>query len=146
MSTSTYRFPSGRELTRMRHLAGPLLRFNLAEELRRLRNQDSWQRGSGRSSKTLAKYPDFHVVLVLMKANSCMSKHHVDARISIHCLKGRLRVRLPEQVVEAGAGELIAIDYALPHDVEALKESAFLLTISWPGGTKEQRHSWKQAS
>jgi quercetin dioxygenase-like cupin family protein len=84
----------------MPYLASPLLRINLAEELSRLRSEQSWQRSSGRSSKTLAKYPDFHMVLVLMKANTRMNKHHVDARISIHALEGRLRVRLSDQVVE----------------------------------------------
>lgn len=127
----------------MRYLASPLLQFNLREELRHLRSAKSWQRGTGRSSKTLAKYPDFHIVLVLMKANTHMNKHHVDGRISIHSLEGRLRVRLPEETVEVRAGELIALDYAIPHDIEALEESAFLITISWPGGTKEERHAWK---
>lgn len=65
MSTPDYRFPSGKELTRMPKLASSLLRFNLPEELRRLRSEASWRRGTGRSSKTLAKYPDFHIVLGL---------------------------------------------------------------------------------
>ncbi len=145
MSASAYRFPSRRELTRMPSLASRLLHFNLAEEILQLRSQHSWQRGTGRSSKTLAKYPDFHIVLVLMKANTKMNEHHVDARISIHAIEGRIRVRLPEDVVEIPAGEIVALDYAIPHDVEALEESAFLLTICWPGGTKEERHAWKQS-
>jgi quercetin dioxygenase-like cupin family protein len=129
----------------MPYLASPLMRFNLPEELRQLRSQQSWQRGTGRSSKTLAKYPDFHIVLVVMKANTRMNKHHVDARISIHALEGRLRVRLPDQMMELPAGELIALDYAIPHGVEALEESAFLITVSWPGGSKEERHAWKRS-
>src|SRR6266496_5439126 len=124
MSTPACRFPTGRELTRMPYLAGPLLRFNLSEELRRLRSEASWQRGTGRSSKTLAKYPDFHIVLVLMKANTRMNKHHVDARISIYCLEGRLRVRLLDQLIEVSTGELVALDYGIPHEVQALEESA----------------------
>jgi quercetin dioxygenase-like cupin family protein len=125
-------------------LASTLLHFNLPGEMLQLRNQDSWQRGTGRSSKTLAKYPDFHVVLVLMKANTRMKEHHVDARISIHALEGRIRVRMSDELVDVSAGELITLDYAIPHDVEAIEESAYLLTISWPGGTKEERHAWKQ--
>ena len=31
------------------------------------------------------------------------------------------------------AGTLLTLDQNLPHDVEALEESAFLLTIAWPG-------------
>jgi len=83
MDASAYRFPSRRELTRMPALASTVLHFNLPGEILQLRAKDSWQRGTGRSSKTLAKYPDFHVVLVLMKANTRMNEHHVDARISI---------------------------------------------------------------
>jgi hypothetical protein len=60
----------------MPSLAGTLLHFNLPEEVRQLRNQDSWRRGSGRSSKTLAKYPDFHIVLVVMRENTRMNEHH----------------------------------------------------------------------
>ena len=145
MSTPAYRFPTDKDVTRMPQLAGPLLQFNLNEELQRLRVAESWQRGTGRSSKTLVKYPDFHVVLVLMRANTRMNEHHVDGRFSMHVLQGRLRVRLPEDLIEVSGGELIAVDYGTNHEVEALEESAFLLTISWPGGTKEERHAWKQS-
>ena len=139
------RFPSQRELAKTPSVANPLMHFNWAEELRELKAQDSWGRGTGRSSKTLVKYPDFHIVVVVMKANTRMNEHHVDARISIHAIEGRIRVRLAEQAIEVRAGELMALDYAIPHDVEAVEESAFLLTISWPGGTKEERHAWKQS-
>jgi hypothetical protein len=59
----------------MPYLASPLMRFNLPKELRQLRSQQSWKRGTGRSSKTLAKYPDFHIVLLLMKANTRMNRN-----------------------------------------------------------------------
>jgi quercetin dioxygenase-like cupin family protein len=144
MNTAAYRFPRNKDVTRMPQLASPLLQFNLREELQRLRTEAPWQRGTGRSSKTLVKYPDFHVVLVLMKANTRMNKHHVDGRFSIHILQGKIRVRMPDELIEVSAGELIALDYGIPHSVEALEESAFLLTIAWPGGTKEERHAWKQ--
>jgi quercetin dioxygenase-like cupin family protein len=127
----------------MPQLASRLLQFNLSEELQNLRSHISWQRG--RSSKTLVKYPDFHVVLVLMKANTRMNKHHVDGRISIHALQGKIRIGMSEEPIEVSTGELIALDYGIPHEVEALEESAFLLTISWPGGTKEERHAWSES-
>jgi len=131
---------NSKDLNRLPHLANPLLRFNLSDELRQLRSEDSWQRETGRSSKTLAKYPDFRIVLVLMKANTQMKEHHADARISIHSLQGKIRIHLPDQKIELPAGELMALDHGIPHDVDAMEESAFLITISWPGGTTEQRH------
>lgn len=145
MNTPAYRFPTDKDVTRMPQLASPLLQFNLNQELQELRMAESWQRGTGRSSKTLVKYPDFHVVLVLMRADTRMSEHHVDGRFSMHVLQGRLGVRLPEHRIEVAGGELVAVDYGITHEVEALEESAFLLTISWPGGTKEERHAWKES-
>jgi quercetin dioxygenase-like cupin family protein len=128
-------------LNRLPHLADSLLHFNLTDEVRRLREEDSWTRGSGRSSKTLAKYPDFRIVLVLMKADSEMKEHHADARISIQTIQGRLRVHLPDQAIELGGGELMCLESGIPHDVKALEESAFLITVSWPGGSAEERHA-----
>ena len=141
MTNSSALDASRAALKRLPSLAGAVLRFNLKQELKRLRSQDSWQRNTGRSSKTLAKYPDFHIVLVLMKPNTRMNEHHVDGRISIQLLQGRIRVYLPNESVQIGAGDLLALEYGVLHHVEALEESAFLITISWPGGTKEQRHS-----
>lgn len=70
-------------LNRLPQLADSLLHFKLSDELSHLREEDSWTRGSGRSSKTLAKYPDFRIVLVLMKPGSEMKEHHADARIPL---------------------------------------------------------------
>jgi len=129
------------KLKRLPFLAGAALKFNLEDELRELRSRESWQRNSGRSSKTLAKYPDLHIVLILMKSNTRMNEHHVDGRTSIQLLRGKLRVHLPRESVEIHAGHLLALEYGILHHVEALEESAFVITISWPGGTKEERHA-----
>ena len=125
-------------LNRLPQLARPLLHFNMLEEIRQLRQQESWRRGTGRSSKTLVKYPDFRLVLVAMKSNTIMKEHRAEGRISIHTLSGHLRVRMDKEVVEVPAGQLLALDCGLPHDVEATKESAFLLTISWPKGAPHE--------
>jgi quercetin dioxygenase-like cupin family protein len=133
--------PPASTLNRLPHLADRLLHFKLSDQLRRLRQEDSWTRGSGRSSKTLAKYSDFRIVLVLMKAGSQMKEHHADARISIQTVHGRIRLQLPDEVVELGSGELMCLDAGVRHDVEALEESAFIITVSWPGGSTEERHA-----
>ena len=125
-------------LNRLPQLAIPLLHFNMREEIRQLRQQESWRRGTGRSSKTLVKYPDFRLVLVAMKANTVMKEHRAEGRISIHTIVGHLRVKLGNEVIEVPAGELLALDCGIPHDVEATKESAFLLTISWPKGAPHE--------
>jgi quercetin dioxygenase-like cupin family protein len=119
-------------LTRLPGLADPVLQFDLAKEIEQLRTKESWGRETGRSSETLVKQQDFRVILILMKANTRMREHRAEGRISIQALHGHLRVHLQDQKLELPAGRLLALDCGLPHDVEALEESAFLLTIAWP--------------
>ena len=119
-------------LNRLPQLAEPLLQFDLQKELQYLRRQDSWQRETGRSSKTLAKYPDFRIILVLMKAKTQMNEHRTEGRVSIHHLVGTICVHLPDQKINLSAGQLLVMDCGVLHDVEAVEESAFLLTIAWP--------------
>ena len=119
-------------LTRLPQLAQPLLQFDLPAEIEHLRREESWQWGTGRSSKTLVKQPDFRIVLVAMKAHTEMKEHRAEGRISIQTIAGHLRLKLPDGIVELPAGHLLALDRCITHDVEALVESSFLLTISWP--------------
>lgn len=117
-------------------LTAPLLRFDLNSEIDRLQTDEHWLK-DGRISKTLAKYSDFRIVLVLMRAETLMQEHKANARISIHSLRGRLSIQLPEKLVELSAGQLLVLEKSLPHDVKAIEDSAFLLSISWPHGERE---------
>ncbi|SPE44673.1 conserved exported hypothetical protein [Candidatus Sulfotelmatobacter sp. SbA7] len=105
--------------------------LSLAGELQQLRREDSWQRETGRSSKALAKYPDFRIVLILMKSGTRMRQHRAEGRISIQQLKGPVRIHLADRKVTLATGHLLVLDCGVLHDVEALEESALLLTISW---------------
>ena len=78
-------------LNRLPELAQPVLQIDFEQELEQLRQADSWQRKTGRSSKTLAKYPDFRIVLILMKSGTRMQQHRAEGRVSIQQLKGQLR-------------------------------------------------------
>lgn len=118
-------------LDRLPELAEPLLQVDLEKEMHQLRQEDSWQRSTGRSSRTLAKYPDFRVVLLLMKRGTRMRQHRAEGRISIQALKGEICVHLAQRKFQLPAGQLLMLDCGVLHDVEAVEESAFLLTISW---------------
>lgn len=122
-----------KHLSRRPELAASISQFDLHQEIRLLRSQQSWQRETGRSSKTLVKQQDFRIVLVLMKPGTRISEHRVNARISIETVIGRLRIHFRNrQSVELSAGGLLALDFSIAYDVECLEESAFLISISWP--------------
>src|SRR5579859_453715 len=118
-------------LNRLPGLAEPLLQIDLEHELQQLRQEDSWQRETGRSSKTLAKYPDLRIVLILMKSGTRMRQHKAEGRVSIQLLKGEVCIHLDDRRVNISVGHLLVLDCGVLHDVEALEESAILLAISW---------------
>lgn len=123
-------------LTRLPQLANEVIRRNIGSELQKLKKAQSWQRESGRSSETLVKYDEFRIVLVRMKPGSYMSHHRAEGPISIQAIQGKIRVHLPEdRIEELEPGDLLTLDRCLEHDVEAVEESAFLLTIAWPEAT-----------
>src|ERR1035441_4252983 len=94
--------------SRLPQLAESKIQFNVAKELEQLHHAGAWDQTSGRSSKTLAKYADFRIVLVSMKANTRMDQHRAEGRISIQCLAGRLRIHLPSaQKAEMAVGDLL---------------------------------------
>ena len=120
-------------MTRLPELVGEVIRRNIDGELEKLKKAPSWQRESGRSAETLVKYDEFRIVLVRMRPGSYMSHHRAEGPISIHVLQGKIRVHLPENGVEdLESGGLLILGRCLEHDVEAVEESAFLLTIAWP--------------
>ena len=113
-------------------LESPILSFDLNAELERLRNENAWQ--GGRNSKTLLKHSDFRVVLTVLKSNARLHEHKAAGRISVQAIAGHIRMHVRDEVIDLPAGHLLALERALPHDVEALEDSAFLLTIAWPEG------------
>lgn len=110
-------------------LSAPLLTFDLDGEIQQLRSEGRWQ--SGHTAKTLAKYPDFRVVLIVIKTGGRLEKHRTEARISLQTLEGLIRFSTPERSVELTAGQMLTLERDIPHDVEGMVDSAFLLTIAW---------------
>ena len=105
--------------------------FDLAAEIHRLKAETTWS--TGQNARTLVKHDDFRVVLTALKAGARIPEHRTAGRISIHALSGQIQVKASGRTFRLRAGGLLALDRSVPHEVEALEESAFLLTIAWPG-------------
>jgi quercetin dioxygenase-like cupin family protein len=112
-------------------MAGTFMEFDLPAEIDRLRGETTWT--SGQNSRTLVKYDDLRVVLIVLQAHSRMAKHKSEGRISVHVLSGHIQLKAAGRTFNLRSGGLLALDRVVSHDVEALEESAFLLTIAWPG-------------
>jgi len=109
-------------------IEAPVLRFDLHTELEQLKRQRNYQE-RGPAGRTLVKEPDLRIVLMALKAEAGLSEHHASGPISIQVIEGGLRVRLPNTSAELRVGQLLAVESGMRHDVEAIVDSVFLLTI-----------------
>jgi quercetin dioxygenase-like cupin family protein len=111
-------------------LTGTALSFDLALEAKQLKSEPTWEL-HGHNAKTLVKHADVRVVLIALRAGARMQESKTDQCVTLHALSGRLRLRLPDEAIELPAGALLALDHTVVHDVEALEESVFVMTLGW---------------
>lgn len=123
MTTTTTSLADGTMVDKLAH-------FDLNQEIAEAEAKKPWP--SGHSAKTLFKKHDFRVVLLTMERGSHIKEHHADGTISVQVLKGTIRMNVGGKPHELAAGNLFTLGASIRHDVEALEDSAFLLTISWP--------------
>jgi len=65
-----------------------------------------------------------------MKAGAVLKEQKAEGNVSIHVLRGRIRVRLDHDTVEGEQGQMMTLKPGASHSVEALDEAAFLISIS----------------
>lgn len=111
-------------------LTGPVLAFNLSDEVDLLHWEQEWQ-SFGRNSKTLVKQPDLRVVLSVLRQGVHIAEHTTRARICVQTLVGHVRMHVGVSVFDLPQGQLVALDWGMPRYIEALEDSAFLLTLTW---------------
>jgi len=121
-----------------RPLAGPLLTFSLAEQLRDLRAEDSFSR-SGRAGRTLAKAGRLRLVLTAMRTGNVIGTHQAESPMTIHVLEGHIRYRAADGEHELREGEVLFFGPGDAHDITAQSDSALLITISAIGQDDEPR-------
>jgi quercetin dioxygenase-like cupin family protein len=112
-----------------RPVAVPLLHLRLADELGRLRQESTW-RTSGRNAITLTKEPTLRLVLLLLGKGTTMPEHQTAGPLTLQVLSGLVAFRAGDRAKEVGPGELIVLESAIGHEIEALEESAVLLTLA----------------
>jgi quercetin dioxygenase-like cupin family protein len=114
--------------------------FDLPAAVNTLKSRKPWPQKL--TSNLLVKTNDLRILLIAMEAGARMEQHHSDGRISIQVLEGSVRMLVQQQVKELAAGQLLAMDRSIKHDVEALADTVLLLTIAWPSNQElaEMKH------
>jgi quercetin dioxygenase-like cupin family protein len=95
--------------------------------------------GRRQERQDLVKFDDIRVVLSVLRAAMRIPEHTTEERISVQVLEGRIRLNAAGRTFDLREGNLLALDQGSSHDVEALEDSAFLLTIAWSG--RQESHT-----
>jgi quercetin dioxygenase-like cupin family protein len=112
-----------------RPLAGPVLAFDLAEQIAALQAEEPYNR-SGRAGRTLAKSGRFRLVLTAMARGNEIGTHQADSPMTLQVVQGELHFRSVGQEYTLSAGQVLFFGPGEAHDIRATQDSALLLTIS----------------
>ena len=111
-----------------RVLVGPAITFSINDEVNRLKQEPEWISGS-RNSVTLVNTAHLSIVLTALHKNATLCGHEVDGPITLQVLSGAINFGVSGQPRTLEAGKVIALDKAIPHDIQALEDSELLLTV-----------------
>jgi Uncharacterized conserved protein, contains double-stranded beta-helix domain len=105
---------------------------DLAMNAQELRSGDPYRR-DGHAARTLVREDDLRTVLIAINRGARLAEHAADATVTIHVLSGQVRLHIPGQPtpVELAPGHILVLPRGLAHDVEAIAESAVLVTLGW---------------
>ncbi len=67
-----------------------------------------------------------------MRKGTRVREHRTDAPIAMQSVTGRVRIHLPHGPVDLAAGQMLTLAAGVAHDVEAVSDASFLLTVAWP--------------
>jgi quercetin dioxygenase-like cupin family protein len=112
-----------------RPLAGPMLTFDLSEQIAELRREEAYER-SGRAGRTLAKSGRMRLVLVAMAEANVIGTHQSDSPMTLHVIEGDISYRNEAGVQRLSEGQLLFFGPGDAHDIRASRASALLITIS----------------
>jgi len=94
--------------------------------------KDGTYQRTGRAARTLVKTNDMNIALIVMREGDHIQEHDASGAVSIFVTRGKVQLALPEETVTLSAGEVLVLERGTPHDVRALEDSSFLLTIGLP--------------
>ena len=110
--------------------SGPILEFDLPAAVMQLKQESNWS--GHRNARILVKHRDCRVVLMDLEPGANLVRHQTRGTVVIQVVSGHIKVRVFNEVFDVPVAHVISLDPHLSHDVEALEETALLITIAWP--------------
>src|SRR5271154_1723580 len=107
---------------------GGLIAVDVRAEIARLKTEPAWT-DNDRHGSSLVKGDGVNVALMMLKKGAKLQQHHTRAPITVQVIEGKINFIASGKTQLATAGMVVALDRAIDHSVEALEESAIVLTV-----------------
>ena len=112
----------------------PMMAFAIAEEISKIK-ADQRSANQGKRSVVLAKNEHVSIVLAVLARDEVLQAHETEGQITVTVVQGAIRFDALNEGVRLTAGGLLTLRPGIRHSVEALEDSAFLITVCAPTKT-----------
>lgn len=113
----------------LRPSTGATLLVSLDNEIAQVKGRREWS-SEDRHGVSLVKDGPLNLLLMVLKRGAKLGEHRTRGPITVHVLSGDVRFSIRGEPVKLSAGSVVALDRDIPHSLEALDESALLLTTA----------------
>ena len=108
-------------------VSGQALTFDLAHELRQLR--DELARAGTRTARTLVKEGPLRATLVGLNAGAELHPHQADGPITVHVLDGEIQFEAEGRTWSLAPGSLLSLAPGVRHGARSGQGGVFLLSV-----------------
>lgn len=123
MNESTPQRPEGERL-----VDAPLVTIDLPKFMRQIKGEPAWRNGP-RNAITVFKSDHMRLVLIALHSGAELPTHTADGTISVQVLEGDIQFGTTDEVVQLREGQMVTLHEGIPHNVRAIADSLFLLTL-----------------
>jgi quercetin dioxygenase-like cupin family protein len=121
----------GSEERRARAMSAPLMRFDLGREAADLHAEKQYADGD-RNARTLVKSGPFRLTLVAFRAGAVFDENDQRGSVALHVLEGRVSVRVAEETIEVGPGDVAVVSPEYAWRAVTLEDGLLVLYVAWP--------------
>ena len=109
----------------------PMMAFAIAEEISKIKAAHPLT-SQGKRSAVLAKNEHVSIVLAVLARGEALQEHQTEGQITVTVVQGAIRFDALNERVRLNAGGLLTLRPGIRHSVEALEDSAFVITVCAP--------------